>query len=73
MWGRRIIITQKLTDKVIKPIHEQHPRIVRSKMIGVVWWPKIDKDTENLAKECRICRKIAKFKGRTRIIMVNKL
>lgn len=65
LWGRRIIIPKTLQPKMLDLLHEQHPGIVRSKMLArsYVWWPCIDKDLENYIKNCDICEKTANSKS----------
>ena len=54
MWGNRVIIPEKLRDSVLQELHEGHFGIVKMKSIArsFVWWPKIDKDIEDLCYPC---------------------
>lgn len=60
LWGRRVIIPEKLRSKILQMLHEQHPGIVRSKLLtrSYVWWPKIDEDLEKLIRSCDVCQKV---------------
>lgn len=57
MWGYRFIIPKNLRQTILKQIHETHMGIVKTKSIArsYVWWPKIDKDIENMIKSCDAC------------------
>ena len=54
LWGIRVIIPSKLQNKVLNLLHSTHPGIVRMKSLArsYVFWPGIDKDIENLVKQC---------------------
>ena len=45
------------SSKVLDLIHEGHSRYVKMKSLARshVWWPGIDSDIENLAKQCAWC------------------
>lgn len=55
--GNRIVIPQKLRKDVLDAAHEGHPGIVamKGRLRSKVWWPRIDKDAENLVKSCKSC------------------
>lgn len=55
--GNRIVIPGKLRKGVLDSAHEGHPGIVamKGRLRSKVWWPRIDKDTENLVKSCKSC------------------
>ncbi|XP_063626451.1 uncharacterized protein K02A2.6-like [Cydia splendana] len=55
--GNRIVIPQKLRKGVLDAAHEGHPGIVamKGRLRSKVWWPRIDKDAENLVKSCKSC------------------
>ncbi|XP_055910452.1 uncharacterized protein K02A2.6-like [Eupeodes corollae] len=55
--GSKIVIPSKLRDRVLKAAHEGHPGIVamKSRLRTKIWWPKCDKDSENLCKACKGC------------------
>ncbi len=59
LWGRRVIIPKSLQTKMLNLLHEQHPGMVRSKILAksIVWWPCLDNDLEKIVKNCRICQK----------------
>ena len=58
MWGMRVLVPKKLQDKVLKSLHENHPGITRMKAIArsYFWWSGLDRDIDNLAKACTVCR-----------------
>ena len=58
MLGHRVVIPVKLRNKVLSELHEGHLGIVKMKSLAhsYIWWPKIDKDIEHLAKSCPGCQ-----------------
>lgn len=48
--GTRIVLPQKLRKDVVAAAHEGHPGIVamKGRLRSKVWWPRIDKDAENI-------------------------
>ena len=60
LWGRKVIIPEKLQDKVLEELHTAHPGVVRMKSIARihVWWPGIDKKIEEVVKSCLPCQSI---------------
>ena len=59
IWGMRIVVPEKLRSRVIDELHEGHLGIVKVKSLtrNYVWWPKIDRDIEELTKKCAGCQK----------------
>ena len=57
MWGIRVVIPEKLRDKLLGELHRDHPGITHMKSIArsYMWWPGLDTDIENLAKACQSC------------------
>ncbi|CAH2101292.1 unnamed protein product [Euphydryas editha] len=55
--GTRIVIPNKLRRKVLMAAHEGDPGIVlmKARLRTKVWWPRYDKDAENLVKSCKGC------------------
>jgi len=53
----RVVIPKNLRDKVLKELHAGHFGTVRMKQLSrnFCWWPKIDKDIENITKNCKAC------------------
>ncbi len=51
-------IPAKLRSQVLTELHEGHLGIVKMKSLArsYIWWPKIDKDIEHLAKSCPGCQ-----------------
>ncbi|UYV65698.1 hypothetical protein LAZ67_3005173, partial [Cordylochernes scorpioides] len=65
-WRERVVIPQKLRSLILNDLHEMHLGMVKMKMIArrYFWWPGIDKNIEELARDCRICQESAKDEGR---------
>ena len=59
--GNRIVIPQKLRNRVIELGHEGHPGIVQTKqrLRTKVWWPSIDKESEKYCKTCHGCQVVS--------------
>ena len=59
--GSRIVIPEKLRQKVIDLAHEGHQGIVKTKerLRTKVWWPGIDRDTEKRVKSCQACQVVS--------------
>lgn len=57
MWGHRLIIPTKFREQLISELHSTHLGIVKMKSLArsYMWWPRIDKDIENVTKECDRC------------------
>ena len=58
MWGIRVIVPNKLQDKVISELHREHPGVVRMKSTArsYVWWPGLDQAIERVVKACSQCQ-----------------
>ncbi|CAB4022196.1 Hypothetical predicted protein, partial [Paramuricea clavata] len=67
MLGHRAIIPAKLRNQVLTELHEGHLGIVKMKSLArsYIWWPKIDKDIEHLAKSCPGCQDIQFLQSKT--------
>ena len=44
--------------RILTELHEAHPGTARMKGLtrGVVWWPSIDAEVEQLVRKCEICQ-----------------
>ena len=60
LWGIRVVIPAKLQAKVLHELHSSHAGMSRMKSLArsYLWWPKVDKDIEELVKSCRPCLNI---------------
>ncbi|XP_063839146.1 uncharacterized protein K02A2.6-like [Ostrinia nubilalis] len=60
VWGYRIVVPKSLRNCIMKEIHDGHPGIVKMKQIArnYVWWENIDRDLEEVARECLPCREL---------------
>jgi hypothetical protein len=57
LWGYRVIIPSLLKDEVMLELHASHLGITRMKEIArsYFWWPDMDKEIEEITKNCKIC------------------
>ncbi|KAL0884211.1 hypothetical protein ABMA27_016213 [Loxostege sticticalis] len=55
--GNRLVIPSQLRKSVLDAAHEGHPGIVgmKGRLRCKVWWPRIDRDAENLVRSCKGC------------------
>ena len=60
--GLRVVIPQSLRKDVLAEIHVSHSGVVRMKSIARlhVWWPNLDREIENRAKQCITCQENSK-------------
>ena len=54
MWGSRVIIPPKHQAQLLAELHEGHLGIVKMTALArsYMWWPGMDKATEEVAKGC---------------------
>lgn len=55
--GMRIVVPSALRKRVLDAAHEGHPGIVsmKARLRTKVWWPRCDKEAENIVKACKGC------------------
>ena len=58
MWGIRVVVPEKLRERLLSELHRDHPGIQKMKSIvrSYMWWPGIDDSIEALAKSCCECQ-----------------
>ena len=58
LWGARVIVPQKFRKSILAELHQQHPGIVKMKMLSqsYVWWPGLGTEIEQLVKEYTPCQ-----------------
>ncbi|XP_063371511.1 uncharacterized protein K02A2.6-like [Cydia amplana] len=57
IWGYRLVVPEALRNHLLKELHVGHLGIVKMKSLArsVMWWPGIDRDIEELGKQCTTC------------------
>ncbi len=60
LWGRRVVIPEKLQGSMLEELHECHPGMCRMKALArsFVWWPGIDQDIEDMVRQCDSCSRV---------------
>jgi hypothetical protein len=60
MWGCRVIIPEKLKERMLEELHSTHIGMSRMKALARqhVWWPKMDADIEETVRRCAPCQEI---------------
>ncbi|XP_055347368.1 uncharacterized protein K02A2.6-like [Paramacrobiotus metropolitanus] len=56
-WGSRTVIPAKYRPRILKHLHAAHMGAgkMKGEARGYCWWPSMDRDIEQVAKDCRIC------------------
>ncbi|XP_015283489.1 PREDICTED: uncharacterized protein K02A2.6-like, partial [Gekko japonicus] len=60
LWGNRVVVPDKLRNRVLESLHEGHPGMVHTKALarGYVWWPGLDKEIEDWVRVCSQCQQV---------------
>lgn len=58
LWGYRVIVPDKLKDRLLSELHEHHWGIVKMKSLArsLFWWPTLDESIEREVNQCTICQ-----------------
>ena len=58
LWGIRVVIPEKLQQRILDELHCGHPGIVRMKSLARmhVFWPGLDQHIERVVQECSSCQ-----------------
>lgn len=58
LWGNRVVIPEKLQQRLLQLLHDGHPGISAMKTTArsTVWWPGMDKAIETTASSCEKCQ-----------------
>lgn len=69
-WGYRVIISEKCKDDLLSELHATHFGASKMKMLArqYFWYPKIDKELEELSKNCDVCRRNADNPNKAQLI-----
>ncbi|XP_036347641.1 uncharacterized protein K02A2.6-like [Rhagoletis pomonella] len=56
--ANRVVIPISLRKRILQLLHDGHWGVVKMKQLArsYCWWPGIDKNIENVAKECESCK-----------------
>lgn len=62
LWGFRTIIPPSFRDRLLNHLHSTHSGMGRMKGEArrYFWWPSLDRDIEDLARQCQACTETAK-------------
>ncbi|XP_059053034.1 uncharacterized protein K02A2.6-like, partial [Achroia grisella] len=57
LWGNRVVVPEKMRSYILEELHRNHDGIVISKALArsYFWWPCMDKQIEEMIKNCNIC------------------
>ena len=57
LWGRQVVVLQKLQSSTLSELHSNHIGVSRMKSLArsYVWWPQINAEIEAIAKSCESC------------------
>jgi len=66
----RVLVPRKLRKKILQELHEEHFGIVKMKEMArrYCWWPGIDNDLEELAKNCENCNLVRNNPPKTKAL-----
>ena len=58
VWGGRVAVPPPGQESVLIELHGGHPGTSRMKSLarGLVWWPGMDQEIENMVKQCSDCQ-----------------
>ncbi|XP_055355332.1 uncharacterized protein K02A2.6-like [Paramacrobiotus metropolitanus] len=56
-WGHRTVIPDKFRQQVLTYLHEAHMGAgkMKAEARGYCWWPQMDREIEQVTKDCRTC------------------
>lgn len=56
--GERILIPETIRDSILEQLHTGHIVIEKTKLRAksAVYWPNVNRDIENMCKQCHICQ-----------------
>ena len=60
LWGSRVVVPQKLREKLLEELHRDHSGMSRMKTIArsYMWWPGLDGEIEKLVRGCQSCQAV---------------
>ena len=58
LWGNRVVVPEKLQDRLLQLVHDGHPGIgaMKSTARSTVWWPGMDRAIESAVSRCQRCQ-----------------
>ena len=62
LWGMRVVIPEKLRERLLNELHKGHSGICRMKNVArsYFWWPGLNASIESLASSCLECQAVRK-------------
>uniref|UniRef100_A0A183CP15 RNA-directed DNA polymerase n=1 Tax=Globodera pallida TaxID=36090 RepID=A0A183CP15_GLOPA len=62
LYQNRVIIPERLRERILKALHMAHPGIVRMKALArqYVYWPSMDSAIEKVVRQCEECQSAQK-------------
>ena len=75
MLGSRVAIPSALRTEALQVLHAVHQGMTKTKALArsYVWWPGMDKDIEEMVKNCQNCRLNRKMPAESRVHPLNNL
>lgn len=69
LWGLRVVVPEKLKDRLMSELHEHHWGIVKMKSLArsLFWWPTLDECIEQEASKCSVCLQQRSMPATTRV------
>ena len=60
LWGARVVVPQKLREKLLEELHRDHAGMTRMKSVSrsYLWWPGLDAEIEKLVQGCKSCQEV---------------
>lgn len=69
LWGLRVVVPEKLKERLLSELHEHHWGIVKMKSLArsLFWWPTLDECIEQVVSQCSVCQQQRSMPTTTRV------